>query len=543
MSNKSAWEGAEFDVPATKKPKKGILKPSPVIEEDEPARASDDEEDEVEDVEGEDEDDEVEDEPDVIEIDGEEGGDDEDEDEEESASGKKKKPTKRSPKKFVETEKEADFVKVQIYDAAGKELATRLGLIGKGGWGFPTQKMKLVVKKIKRTVTDADIHYGGNIEVRVDANGNVIAKKDLITKKIDPNKMKDAGDPEQKVTRGLSHYSPARPNAPRVNTFNDKFQFGKSVKFTLRVHAGEDYQIRGIVVNFDDTRAEVVPVAYPAGFPPGQRSESFWVDYGKLRSGQKPAKKVGIKPAALVPIESMYNQPVPGALRAMVVNLYIASLRALFAAAEEVKAPKLDDPVVAAQIQDPSLEPMEWARYYAIEFRKWVMSVHNDFIIDAGDARVLEEARKMMAEDTDKHRMIAAISSAVSGGLTVDTTVAEIRNALRDKRDLTAIQARVLQRFEAEGSAGNQEVKGKALARMLEEEINKFFLQFPPDINKYVSVIGEAIRRQRVANYIPTDEERLEFDITYLDDLQTEYQKYAADTAAKKAEAEKRGAK
>ena len=414
-------------------------------------------------------------------------------------------------------EKGVEFFEKNVlkYQGAELDLAERLGI--------PLREDKLVPKVISRRIYETEAKYAGTLRLKVGPMGVLLP---VVGEKRRVELLEDVPI----VVPPHREYGP-KPKEP--NPYNAMFPFGTYVSFE-----GDQEDLEGIVMSFDEEGANVAVSSTTV------KGEMHHVEYDQLSIAERPKhRKLQVqRPPAMVDIYGYSEIPEP--LRRIVVSTYIKILKDVRVKKPAPKSKTLEATTIRWEILNNP--PIQFDPYYADNFKRWIRARYHQSFVDAVDGRRnVEMAEEMMKKESDPDVLIYEIVNLVPGGLTDQITAKEVLDLLREKKDLTLFEARLIQSLQAEVVAKRGGLSGEELAKFFKDEIDRYFELYPPNFDTYYKLAFDASVEEQFSRYHPTDQDRVIFEQENLEVLKTlhsqrmeeyEKEKVKADTIQREME-------
>ena len=364
-------------------------------------------------------------------------------------------------------------------------------------------------------------------------------------KKITEKSLIDVGKfglPVKRLSRSVkeiidvNYKKPSLPNVkPRnyklkKNPYNKKYPFGTKLTFVYN-----DEDIVGYVVDFHEDFMDVMDV---------KSKRKIEVAYNDSTIELLPKSHLKSKIVSKeVSITDIYLMDVPDNLRKLVVS----HLYDDFSKVIEKKGQADNNTTVNINWDLVLNEPISWDTFYDEKikiyqfnknFKKMMKKINKD--------EILESSKNQLREDLDTDKLLDDLDTLVPDGSFFSHTNRSIIEILKNKKELSSFEAFVLQSLSREYMLNGKDIEGIYLGEVVAIILDKYINKHKFDLNIYVD---ENTRRALYDkfNELPdlSEEDILDFEILYSEELMSEYESYSKlfDKEKAKAASLKKGKK
>ncbi len=417
-------------------------------------------------------------------------------------------PVRRGKMRY-EDDEEWQIEKVPIYtSSAAEELAYKMGL--------PLEHKKWVKHDVRRQVYETQVVYAGKYRMKVGKRGKLIPVESF-------KREVAVFDETMAGVLPYPNLTPTKIPINMENPFDQRYTYGDYVEF---VKDGTHYA--GIVVACVDKRMSVA--VDPAGTSSKRRKlirDTVFVEYDEptLLKTVKPASVLREYQRRQLSADEIYaSAEIPNDMRDLIITNYVKLLADLRnQGASDVPAP------IKSAFADNMvlLEPVSWDVYYMREFVKFIRNKHHVSFVAAVDPQNIADAANAIASaEADVKNLINEITSILPNGLTYDVTIDDVLDAIRKVKTVTIFQALCLQELEREKFSGRSDTKGKNLAIFITGLVEKYYRTYPIDVDAIYKNLFDAAISEKLDDYLPNKEDRLEFESMHLDHLKGMYAQF-----------------
>jgi hypothetical protein len=433
---------------------------------------------------------------------GEAEGDGEDEDEEsdddEGEGGAEGEEVEAAPK--YEVGWEFMMKKVPIYKTStAEDIANRLGM--------PTKHEKLIPIKVKRRVYENVITYAGKLKMKVGPRGKLLPIES-------PNRgIKVVEDVPMDYNSSPLSYQPKKIIIP-VNEYNPNFNLYDYVAFTpssedteVEVDGPKEaHEVGGMIAT--TTKLGVGVKILRSDLTDVKVGDYYFVRYddASLKKQKPPAPP--ITKVDITTPEDIFSLPdIPDQLRQMAIDTYIRIMNEIRIDLPSVKTtPNTPSEMINEEILRH--EPISWNAYYAENFYRWIGAKYHSVFVEKVDQKNLAEwAERIYADDINPDILIQEV-----GEFNYDTTVDDLLESIKKSKSITLFQAVLIQDLEKEKYSGRSGMKGKDLAIVISNAIEKYYRLHPPSVDVHFKNLMTAAIEREHSSYDPTDLDRQEFE-------------------------------
>ncbi len=422
-------------------------------------------------------------------------------------------------KRCFETQEDYVRKEVPIYKtSAGEFLANNMGL--------PIKHEQWLPIKVRREVFETQIVYAGTYRMQVGPKGELLPLKSekrvvgsfddalLLTKQPIKNY-------EPTLARSLDPGStrfiaPSTNKLPPVGGRGSTFNIGDYVKFTKD---GKDHQ--GVITSsvLEEIGVVVLTFSTKGILTAPARTEFVRRDDPTLLVTKIP-KRVTARIGDLTADEVMVMTIIPNDIRRMVIDLYTEIYNTIKSTTTMASVSTTSSVKKAMGGSTRIGPPIGWETYYSEELYHWTSTRYHDLFVSQVDPQQIATlASDTVKQELNTDTLINEIIVNLPHGLTHDTDIDVIIEAMNKVKNITVFQALTIQTFQREKYNGRGSLKGADLAQLLAGIIETYHRTYPPDIDAQYKQIFDAAMEIRRHEYQPTEADLTEFDGLYLDHL------------------------
>jgi hypothetical protein len=308
----------------------------------------------------------------------------------------------------------------------------------------------------------------------------------------------------------------------KKNPYNKKYPFGTKVAV---VHNDED--IVGYVVDFHENSMDLMDIKSKRKIEVAYNDSTIEILPKSHLKSKIVSKEVSIK--------DIYLMDVPDDLRKLVVS----HLYDDFSKVIEKKSQGHNDTTVNINWDLVLNEPISWDSFYDEKikiyqfnknFKKMMKKINKDEII--------ESSKNQLREDLDTDKLLDDLDTLVTNGSFFSNTNRSIIEILKNKKELSSFEAFVLQSLSREYMLNGKDIQGIYLGEVIATILDRYINKHKFDLDIYVD---ENTRKALYDKFLelpdPSEEDILDFEILYSEELMSEYENYSKSFDKEKAKA------